>query len=161
MCGRNSFFTSGAENLIKKLNHKETRFFYKKSEIPILEELIEIINEIKSFKADLFLAIGGGAIIDYAKMANVVDSRPDLSKLILNYSYPFKKKYTQNQGFETQVTLRERCVCEKVAFHSIRKVPNQFVGFKANLQHSPILNSNLAPATFSSEQKQRASTEFL
>ena len=83
LCGRNSFFNSGAENLIKKLNHKETRFFYKKSEIPILEELIEIINEIKSFKPDLFLAIGGGAIIDYAKMANVVDNRPDLSKLIV------------------------------------------------------------------------------
>jgi alcohol dehydrogenase class IV len=94
LCGKNSFFTSGAKNLFKKINHKETRFFNKKSEIPILEELIQIIKEIKSFKPDLFLAIGGGAVIDYAKMANVVDIRPDLSKLILNYSYPFKKKFT-------------------------------------------------------------------
>ena len=47
-------FLSGAENLIKKLNHKETRFFYKKSEIPILEELIEIINELKALKLIYF-----------------------------------------------------------------------------------------------------------
>ncbi len=95
LCGKNSFFTSGADNLLKKINNKETKFFYKKSKIPIIEELIEIINEIKKFKPDLILAIGGGAVIDYAKIANVVDNRPDLSKLILSYSYPFKEKYTK------------------------------------------------------------------
>ena len=42
----------------------------------------------------MILAIGGGAVIDYAKMANVVDLRDDLSELIVNYTYPFKK-YTQ------------------------------------------------------------------
>ena len=134
LCGRNSFFTSGAENLIKKLNHKETRFFYKKSEIPILEELIEIINEIKSFKADLFLAIGGGAIIDYAKMANVVDSRPDLSKLILNYSYPFKKKLTKlaviptTAGSGAEVTSNAVIYVDniKYSFESELLVPDYF-----------------------------------
>ena len=95
LCGKNSFFTSGANNLLKKINNKETKFFYKQSKIPIIEELIEIINEIKNFKPDLFLAIGGGAVIDYAKIANVVDNRPDLAELILNYSFPFKKKYTK------------------------------------------------------------------
>ena len=74
LCGKNSFFTSGANNLLKKINNKETKFFYKQSKIPIIEELIEIINEIKNFKPDLFLAIGGGAVIDYAKIANVVDN---------------------------------------------------------------------------------------
>ena len=61
----------------------------------MLEELIKIINDIKSFKPDLVLAIGGGAVIDYAKIANVVDVRDDLADLIVNYSYPFKKKYTK------------------------------------------------------------------
>jgi alcohol dehydrogenase class IV len=134
LCGKNSFFTSGAENLIKKLNHKETRFFYKKSEIPILEELIEIINEIKSFKADLFLAIGGGAIIDYAKMANVVDSRPDLSKLILNYSYPFKRNLTKlaviptTAGSGAEVTSNAVIYVDniKYSFESELLVPDYF-----------------------------------
>ena len=95
LCGKKSFVNSGAENLLKNIDYKEIKLFYKKSEIPILEELIEIIKDIKNFKPDLFLAIGGGAVIDYAKIANVVDIRPDLAELIVNYTYPFKKKYTK------------------------------------------------------------------
>ena len=96
LCGKKSFITSGAEIFFKELlNNKETRFFYKNSELPILEELIKIIDNIKSFKPDLILAVGGGAVIDYAKIANVVDIRDDLADLIVNYSYPFKQKYTK------------------------------------------------------------------
>ena len=95
LCGKKSFVNSGAENLFKNISNKEIKLFYKKSEIPILEELIEIIKDIKNFKPDLFLAIGGGAVIDYAKIANVVDIRPNLAELIVNYTYPFKKKYTK------------------------------------------------------------------
>ena len=96
LCGKKSFVTSGAKIFFKELlNKKETKLFYKNSELPILEELIDIINAIKSFKPDLILAVGGGAVIDYAKIANVVDVRDDLADLIVNYSYPFKKKYTK------------------------------------------------------------------
>ena len=96
LCGKKSFATSGAEDLFKKtIINREIKLFYKKSEPPILEELIEIINNIKIFKPDLILAVGGGAVIDYAKIANVVDVREDLADLIENYSYPFKKKYTK------------------------------------------------------------------
>ena len=94
LCGKKSFITSGAEEFFKKdINNKEIKFFYKNSDLPILEELIEIIKEIRNFKPNLILAVGGGAVIDYAKIANVVDVRPDLADLIVNYSYPFKKKY--------------------------------------------------------------------
>lgn len=96
LCGKKSFITSGASILFKKIiNDKDIKFFYKNSEIPILEELIDIIKEIRNFKPDLFLAVGGGTIIDYAKIANVVDIKPDLAELIINYSYPFKEKYTK------------------------------------------------------------------
>ena len=96
LCGKKSFVTSGAEVFFKKLLHnKKTKLFYKNSELPVLEELIKIIDNIKVFKPDLILAVGGGAVIDYAKIANVVDVREDLADLIINYSYPFKKKYTK------------------------------------------------------------------
>ena len=96
LCGKKSFTTSGAEIFFKKdINNKEIKFFYKNSDLPILEELIEIIKEIRNFKPNLILAVGGGAVIDYAKIANVVDIRPDLADLIVNYSYPFKNKYTK------------------------------------------------------------------
>tara|TARA_B100000989_G_scaffold101194_1_gene73948 strand:- start:55 stop:1158 length:1104 start_codon:yes stop_codon:yes gene_type:complete len=96
LCGKKSFVTSGADDLFKQIvSDKEIKLFYKKSELPILEELIEIINNIKNFKPDLILAVGGGAVMDYAKIANVVDVREDLAELIVNYSYPFQKKYTK------------------------------------------------------------------
>ena len=96
LCGKKSFVTSGAEIFFKELlNSKETKLFYKDSELPILEELVKIINDIKGFKPDLILAVGGGAVIDYAKIANVVDVRDDLADLIVNYNYPFTKKYTK------------------------------------------------------------------
>ena len=96
LCGKKSFIISGAEELFKKLTHdKEIKIFSKNSELPVLEELINIIKEIRKFKPDLILAVGGGAVIDYAKIANVVDLRSDLADLIVNYSYPFKNKYTK------------------------------------------------------------------
>ena len=102
LCGKKSFATSGAENFFKELlNKKETKLFYKNLELPILDELIDIINAIKDFKPDLILAVGGGAVIDYAKIANVVDVRDDLADLIVNYSYPFKKKYTKLAAIPT------------------------------------------------------------
>ena len=34
-------------------------------------------------------------MIDYAKIANVVDLKPDLANLIINYTYPFDKRLTK------------------------------------------------------------------
>ena len=96
LCGKNSFVTSGAKKFIEEsLIKKEVKFLYKISNIPILEELIKIINDIRNFKPDLILAIGGGAIIDYAKIANLVEVKDNLKELIINYNYPFKNKYTK------------------------------------------------------------------
>ena len=96
LCGKKSFITSGAKIFFNELlDQKEIKLFYKNSDLPILEELIEIIRDIKNFKPDLIIAVGGGAVIDYAKIANVVDIRSDLKDLIVSYSYPFKSKYTK------------------------------------------------------------------
>jgi len=96
ICGKKSFTSSGAENLIKNIIiNKKIEIYYKQSELPILEELTKIIKKIRSYKPDLILAIGGGAVIDYAKIANVVDLRTNLSELIISYSYPFEKKFTK------------------------------------------------------------------
>ena len=92
LCGNKSFINSGAEYFFNNItNNKKIKLFYKNSELPVLDELIEIIKNIKNFKPDLILAVGGGTVIDYAKIANVVDVGPDLANLIVNYSYPYKK----------------------------------------------------------------------
>ena len=135
LCGKKSFVTSGAEkflnNLLKK---KEISFFYKNSEIPIFKELIEIINDIRTFKPDLILAVGGGAVIDYAKIANVVEIRDDLKDLIVNYSYPFNKKYSKlaviptTAGSGAEVTSNAVIYLDgiKYSFESELLIPDNF-----------------------------------
>ncbi len=134
LCGKNSFATSGAENLFSKIIKKEKKFYFKNSEIPVLDELINIIKEFKNFKPDLFLAIGGGAVIDYAKIANIVDIRSDLTELIKNYSYPFKKKYTKlavvptTAGSGAEVTSNAVIYLDKIkySFESELLIPDHF-----------------------------------
>ena len=50
-----------------------------------------IIYLIRRFSPDLIIAIGGGSVLDYAKMANVIEITENLNKQIINYSYPLKK----------------------------------------------------------------------
>ena len=86
LCGKKSFKTSGAENYLKKIiTKKETKLYYKSSEIPTFEELVLIITNIRNFKPDLLLAIGGGTVIDYAKIANVVEAKNNLKDLVLSF----------------------------------------------------------------------------
>ena len=135
LCGKKSFTISGAENFINKMIvNKETKKLYKNSDFPVLEELIEIIKEIKNFKPDLILAIGGGAVIDYAKIANVADARSDLKELIVNYSYPFKKKFTKlaviptTAGSGAEVTSNAVIYVDSIkhSFESNLLIPDNF-----------------------------------
>ena len=53
------FITSGAEKFIEKeFNNKDIKFL-KNSDLPILEELIDIIKEIRNFEPNLIFAVGG------------------------------------------------------------------------------------------------------
>ncbi len=135
LCGKKSFSNSGAEIFLKKIvKNKEINLFYKNSEIPILPELIEIVNKIKKFKPDLILAIGGGTVIDYAKIANVIEAKPELSKLIENYSYPFDGKFTKlaviptTAGSGAEVTSNAVIYVEgiKHSFESELLIPDYF-----------------------------------
>ena len=135
LSGKKSFVTSGAENFFKKIiKDKNIKFFYKESEIPVLDELIKIIKEIRIFKPDLLLAVGGGTVIDYAKIANVVDLRDDLAELIVNYSYPFKKKYTNlvviptTAGSGAEITSNAVIYVDKIkhSFETELLIPNQY-----------------------------------
>ena len=135
LCGKKSFIISGAKIFFNKFTEdKEVKFFYKNSELPVYEELIDIIKNIRTFKPDLILAIGGGAVIDYAKIANVVELKDNLKDLIVNYSYPFKEKYTKlaaiptTTGSGAEVTSNAVIYVEgiKHSFESQLLVPDNF-----------------------------------
>ena len=115
-------------------NDVKVKIFYKKAELPKLDELIEIIQTIRSFKPDLILAVGGGTVLDYAKIANVIDIRPDLTKLIVNYSYPYEKKYAKlaliptTAGSGAEVTSNAVIYVDgiKHSFESELLIPDKF-----------------------------------
>ena len=135
LCGEKSFTISGAKKIFEQIKkNKEVSIFLKKSHIPIYDELIEIIHFVQKFKPDLIIAIGGGAIIDYAKIANVVEYRQDLKNLIINYSYPFEKKFTKliviptTAGSGAEVTSNAVIYINKIkySFESELLVPDNY-----------------------------------
>ena len=94
--GAKSFVSSGAKKILNKyLKNKITKYYFKTSPFPEIAELKKIIFILKKFSPDLMMAIGGGSVLDYAKMANVIESTTNLSSKIIHSNYPIKKKLTK------------------------------------------------------------------
>ena len=92
--GLNSYVKSGAKKIMKKfLLNKKTKFFFKKSALPEINELKRIINSIKDFSPDLIIAIGGGSVIDYAKIANSLELSKNVEQKIINSEYKLKNNF--------------------------------------------------------------------
>ena len=92
--GNNSFKNSGAEKIISEvLKNKKVFIYNKKSFFTEFIELIEIIKIIKKYSPDLIVAIGGGSVIDYAKISNVLVDCEDIKLKIINSNYEIKKKF--------------------------------------------------------------------
>jgi len=92
LSGKNSFKLSGAKKLLKNfLKDKDCYFFFKRSKYPELKELKNIIIELKKFNPDLIIAIGGGSVIDYAKIANSIQDIENLKKQIIQSKYKISK----------------------------------------------------------------------
>ena len=96
LSGEKSFKNIKAKKYFSEvLKKKKYKIFYKKSFLPNLDELKIIIKNLKDFNPDLFIAIGGGCVLDYAKMANILDLKSNSASLIEKYRQPVKKKYTK------------------------------------------------------------------
>ena len=79
--GKKSYFLSGAKKIFDPLlKGKKTQIFFKSSPYPEINELKKLILLVKKFQPDLILAIGGGSVIDYAKMANLDGIYENLEK---------------------------------------------------------------------------------
>ena len=89
--GKKSFIKSGADKLISSKIKTKIQFIYKKNSIPELKELKKIVLAIKDYKPDLIVAIGGGAVIDYAKVASVVDDLKNIKTLVVKNQIPNAK----------------------------------------------------------------------
>ncbi len=83
--GKNSFFKTKANIFFERiLKDKKKHYFFKKSKFPNFKELKEIINKKDKIKPDLIIAVGGGCVLDYAKIASNFSLSKDLENKIIN-----------------------------------------------------------------------------
>ena len=91
LSGKNSYVKSGAKKFLYPiLKNKRTFLYLKKSYYPEFNELKQIISVVNKFKPNLIIAIGGGSVLDYAKIANVIKCSSNLKEEIKNSSYQLK-----------------------------------------------------------------------
>jgi alcohol dehydrogenase class IV len=96
ICGESSFKKSGANKIINNLLiNKNVDFYFKKLPHPNQLELQKIIDHIKKFTPNLIMAIGGGSVLDYAKIANTLTESKNLESEIVNSTYKIKKKFAK------------------------------------------------------------------
>ena len=92
--GKKSFIKSGAKKFVLKITKNKKNYIYlKKNSIPKFEELKSIISFKEKIKPDLIIGIGGGCVMDYAKIASVFKKTKDLKKRIKSSNFnTFKTK---------------------------------------------------------------------
>jgi alcohol dehydrogenase class IV len=94
--GKKSFKFSGFKKLGIYKNFKSIiNIFYKKKEIPDINELKLIIKKINVINPDLIIALGGGCVIDYAKLANGLHNITNLEKKINSGTLKLYSKKTR------------------------------------------------------------------
>ncbi len=98
LTGKKSF-KSFKEHLYLPLVSSQSRleiYFKKKNNIyPEYKELRYLIEKINKFNPDVILAIGGGTIIDYAKLANVFSNKKKIIYNILKNNVFINSKKTK------------------------------------------------------------------
>ena len=86
--GKNSFYKTGADKLfLEILKEKTLQIYFKKNFLPELNEVSEIIKIKKNFKPNLIISIGGGCVMDLAKISSVFNNDKNLKKKIVNNDF--------------------------------------------------------------------------
>lgn len=86
IAGKKSFNQINGKRIIQEITEntktENIKYFFKTNKFPDIKELKQIINFFENFQPNLVLAIGGGSVLDYAKIANVKDIGDNLIKKI-------------------------------------------------------------------------------
>ena len=92
--GRNSFKDSGADGLLKPYFNNVLLARFNDFDLnPKIEDVISGVKLIKDFNPDLIIAVGGGSVIDIAKLINIISANNDKNPIeIINNGSFIKNK---------------------------------------------------------------------
>jgi alcohol dehydrogenase class IV len=94
--GKKSFNFSGFKKLAIYKNFKSImNILYKKNEIPEIDELKFLIKKTNIINPDLIIALGGGCVIDYAKLINGLHNIKNIKKKIKSGTLKLHSKKTK------------------------------------------------------------------
>ena len=68
------------------------KFYLKISPYPDFLEQKKIIFSIRQFSPDIIVVVGGGSVLDYAKIINIIQNDSDLDNQIIKQKVKIKKK---------------------------------------------------------------------
>ncbi len=92
LTGENVSKKKGVKLLIKSsFFGRKIKIYKKVNFLPDILELSKIVEEIKSYKPDLIVAIGGGGVIDYSKIANATIHLKKIKDIFFLKKIKFKK----------------------------------------------------------------------
>ena len=95
-CGKKSFLESGASELFKDLLKKtENKFFYKSFNYTEYQDLILSSKLVREFQPDIIIAVGGGSVLDLAKLSNVFCTLNFDKIKIKKSAFEIKKKFSK------------------------------------------------------------------
>ena len=127
---KNSFFKSKFKNHFEFKN--QNNIFLKKNNYPNVDELKKILLKINSYKPNFIIAVGGGSVLDYAKLVSCLykEKKINFSKISRQN---FKKKIKviaipTTAGSGAEVT--PNCVLyrnnKKLSLHGKNLKPNYY-----------------------------------
>jgi len=122
LVGNKSFKKLEIKNQIEKYLLDKTIYYYeKKQPYPEYNELIEITKKLDEYNPDLIIAIGGGSVIDYAKIANILKLDENLKSKIRLNKIKFNKKYNllaipTTAGSGAEVTANAVIYIDKIKY---------------------------------------------
>jgi len=153
--GKKSFNSSGFKKLKIYKNFKSIiNIFLKKKEVPEINELKLLIKKINIFNPDLIIALGGGCVIDYAKLANGLHNIKDLKKKIKGNVLKINSKKTQILAIPTTAGSGAEATKFSVIYID---------GIKYSVEHiflKPDFYSLVPKLTINSSKTVRASSGF-
>lgn len=133
--GKKSYERSGAQQKLKDiLKDMEVIHYDDFREIPEAEDVVKGINIFKETNCDLVIAVGGGSVVDIAKLINILSVQSDEVE-----SYIYRKSKITNKGKNlTAIPTTSGAGSEATKFAVVFKNREKF-----SIEHDYILPDNV------------------